>query len=504
MKISFKSLKLENFKNHKKLEINFGGLTRIEGRNGEGKSSIAESISWLLFGTDPLGSKFDPKPIGAGSKVKTIVDLTLSVDGKERRFRKEQAAKAEFFVDEVPSKATPFDAEVKELFERNLFLSIFNPSFFFTQHWQEQRAQLLKYIPEPFEPEVLEQMEPLQREKLVEGLKKNSVDELHKIHHPRIKAKDTELTRSGAVVENIQGRIDSEAKNGLIPDVIKTEMQQLKKQITEAQSAGSDGSKERFEYQNIQNDLRRLKSEIEAIGNEVKGLQKEGPKDSCNVCGQNLEGEAAERAESHHKKQMADKAAAGQKFLKQFKELKEKEKAIVIPEQKERVDTSELQERYFALQNDLAKVEQINSLEKQLHEEQAKYKEIRKELLQSQAIVEAVKAYNTKKSEMTAVNANELLRNLTVQLFEMKKNGSINPTFEVEMSGKPYSKLSTAEKIRAGLELAEVLIEKSGKSIPVFVDNAESILSFLAPNGQLITATVKDTDLKIEVEGENK
>ena len=84
-------------------------------------------------------------------------------------------------------------------------------------------------------------------------------------------------------------------------------------------------------------------------------------------------------------------------------------------------------------------------------------------------------------------------------MFETQKNGVIKATFEIEYDGKPYSKLSTAERIKCGLELAEVLINVSGVSFPVFIDNAESILKFKAPSAQVITATVKNNPLKVEV-----
>nr|WP_231563745.1 ATP-binding protein [Anoxybacillus sp. KU2-6(11)] len=57
-------MSLANFKNHATLEIEFGDITNIQGRNGAGKSSIGDAITWLLYGTDIMGNKLEPKPIG--------------------------------------------------------------------------------------------------------------------------------------------------------------------------------------------------------------------------------------------------------------------------------------------------------------------------------------------------------------------------------------------------------------------------------------------------------
>ncbi|PFW58569.1 ATPase, partial [Bacillus sp. AFS075034] len=40
MKINFKELRVVNFKNHDSLEVAFGEITTISGRNGAGKSSV--------------------------------------------------------------------------------------------------------------------------------------------------------------------------------------------------------------------------------------------------------------------------------------------------------------------------------------------------------------------------------------------------------------------------------------------------------------------------------
>jgi exonuclease SbcC len=46
-----KHIKLTNFRQYPRLELEFkNGITGIVGRNGAGKSTILEAISWCLFG----------------------------------------------------------------------------------------------------------------------------------------------------------------------------------------------------------------------------------------------------------------------------------------------------------------------------------------------------------------------------------------------------------------------------------------------------------------------
>ena len=51
MKMQLISLSLENFKCHEHLEVHFDGRNaNIYGENAAGKSSIYDSLTWLLFG----------------------------------------------------------------------------------------------------------------------------------------------------------------------------------------------------------------------------------------------------------------------------------------------------------------------------------------------------------------------------------------------------------------------------------------------------------------------
>lgn len=82
LQIKFKELVLKNFKSHQDITVNFGERTDILGDNAQGKSSLGESITWLLYGTDIVGSKLDPTPVTFDSD-ETMASLLLNVDGKD-------------------------------------------------------------------------------------------------------------------------------------------------------------------------------------------------------------------------------------------------------------------------------------------------------------------------------------------------------------------------------------------------------------------------------------
>ena len=166
--ITLMSLEISNFKCHKHLRMDFGGKdATIYGDNATGKTSIYDSLVWLLFGKDSLGNgekSIDIKPLGEDGQVKdheaiTAVEAVLRCDGEDvtlkrtlrevwttRRGSSEMSYDgnvSDYFVDGVPSKKNAFDAKVKELCPEDLFRMLTSVSWFASgMKWQDRRAVL--------------------------------------------------------------------------------------------------------------------------------------------------------------------------------------------------------------------------------------------------------------------------------------------------------------------------------------------------------------------------
>lgn len=161
-------LRLENFKCHALLDLDFGGEDRaVYGDNATGKTSIYDGLTWLLFGKDSLGNgekSIDIKPLGKDGQVKdheaiTAVEAVLSCDGEEtalkRTLREVWTTRrgstelvydgnvSDYFVDGVPCKKNAFDSKVKELCPEDLFRMLTSVSWFAAgMKWQDRRSVL--------------------------------------------------------------------------------------------------------------------------------------------------------------------------------------------------------------------------------------------------------------------------------------------------------------------------------------------------------------------------
>lgn len=167
-RIQIDKLKLENFKCHRNLELDFGGQNvAIYGDNAAGKTSVYDALTWLLFGKDSAGNgekNIDVKPLDAAGAVAdhnaiTAVEAALLVAGEpvtlRRTYREVWSTKrgssvetfdghtSEYYIDGVPCKKNAFDSRIRDIVPEDTFRLLTSVSHFAQDlHWQKRRAVL--------------------------------------------------------------------------------------------------------------------------------------------------------------------------------------------------------------------------------------------------------------------------------------------------------------------------------------------------------------------------
>jgi DNA repair exonuclease SbcCD ATPase subunit len=501
MIIKFISFKLQNFKNHQDLTVNFGEMTEITGDNGKGKSSIGEAVTWLLYSNDTLGSKIDPTPITYAAD-ETLVQLLLNVDGKQVLLgRGLKKGKAEYYINDVPQKATAFNELVEQLFDKDLFLTLFNPDYFFTLKWEKQRSMLLQYVTSPANKEVLKHIPELQADKLGSLLKKHSLDDIEKIYKDNKNKKDKEYIAAQSKTKTLKGLL--EEKTPSVPiDTVKVELSQLKKQRDEIEKVTDSAGDVNGRINVLNNNIQALTRDRDQIKEEYKKLDKSEIDGSCEACNQPLQDKSLQFAQKNKEQLLDQFKDKFNKVVAKRKQLEEELSSLEyvdVSEQLEKV--RELQAQITPLENELYKHKEYERLQEQVNEAIKNENSTLEILNDSIFVLDCVKAFRAKEAELQAEKVQALFTTLSIRLFKQNKgDGEFKPDFEVQMDGKDYSKLSLSEGIRSGLELREVLSKQSNVIVPCFIDNAESITSFKKPIGQLITSRViAGQVLKIEV-----
>ena len=116
-------------------------------------------------------------------------------------------------------------------------------------------------------------------------------------------------------------------------------------------------------------------------------------------------------------------------------------------------------------------------------------KAARAEIDQCKLKLQYLAQYISKRAEMTfsALKMNRV----EISLYDVvKSTGEVKDTFKFTYNGRRYDWLSLSEKIRAGMEVSELMKRLTGRNYPQFVDNMESVddLSNVRPTGQVIMA----------------
>lgn len=180
MRITYKSIKLEYFKGIRSLEVSFSdGTTRISGANRTGKTTVADAITWCLFGKDTTGrTQFGIKTRENGVEIPDIqhtVTLELEIDGtphtlqrtlSERRTKARgsdesilQGNVTETYIDGIKTTMRDYQAFISSIMPEDKFRVMSSPTVFTSLPWEEQRKTLTDLCPEVSVSEIAKQAE---------------------------------------------------------------------------------------------------------------------------------------------------------------------------------------------------------------------------------------------------------------------------------------------------------------------------------------------------------
>ncbi|WP_199880695.1 ATPase [Bacillus massiliglaciei] len=500
MKIIFKALTLTNFKSHRDLTVEFGDTTQITADNAKGKTTVVESIPWLLYGTDATGSKLNPAPITYEAE-ETMVSLLLDIDEKSLLLgRGLKKGKTAYYINEVPSKAGEFNEIVENLFTKDLFLSLFNPHYFPSLHWEKQRATLLQYVSSPANKEVLKHMPDEQHKCLAALLKKHSLDDIKKIHAENKTSLDKKYIAAQSRTKTLKEQLDRFSDIQAPIESLKVELAQIDKQVREKENQMDDIWDKNQDFNKTQAEILNLQQQIEMSFERWQKIKTQVAQDTCDMCKQPLDEEAVSEVNAEIEQRKADHRKQHKELVSKRNELQEKLAGLeFIDPAVLREEIKKLDESGQPLRSAIREYAEFNRLQEETEQAKTDEKDTLKSLNESIFILDSVKAFKAKEAELQAEKVQALFDTLSVRLFEEQKNGELKNTFEIELDGKPYRTLSLSESIRAGLELRDVLSQQSDLVTPVVVDNAESITKFKEPIGQMILSrVVAGQELKIE------
>lgn len=302
MKITIKSIHIENFKGINMLDVNFSVKTKISGQNAVGKTTIFDAFTWLLFNKNSSGEeKFNVRPLNEGIRVDNVeikVSAILDVDGKEVELSKTQKQNwvkkrgtdtavlqgnvNSFEIDGYPKSEADFKAYVSELAQsEEMFKMLTNPQYFSSLKWKDQRDILMKLVSEVSDVE-LAQTDAKYAPLLSELEKAPSTDDIRAKFSKALnewKKKQAEIPVR--IDEAMKSKVDIDvAEQELAKTDLETKIADIDAKIKDSDGVMMELGREEMQLQfdmsgimqTMNRDLTNRRSEIEA---ELRDLQNE-------------------------------------------------------------------------------------------------------------------------------------------------------------------------------------------------------------------------------------
>lgn len=602
------SLKVSGFKCFaEERSFSFGPMNAIFGHNAQGKSTIADAISYAITGVSFFGSNRMDRLRAPGKNIS--VELQI-VDGEGQPhclIRNRVGDNTDVFWDGQPIAAKDLNTVFAE---RDLFLAVFNPLYLIEVLGNKGRDLFERYMPEVPHEKVMEQLSEHNQSILAQN-PFLSPEALVKQTRESIRELESTLTYCQGQQDLLQSQRE---QSGVLLADRQKELQDCRVRIQELESirtTGFDGSdlKERLadlyslheEYVREQASLpqtddldakfrdltqKRAKREadvyhsqyaqaladtqkqINELGMELArhrhilaGLQ---PGIRCPMCYQTVTQETLPALKDEFEATIRRICAQGKELSGQLDELHgldEKARevfeafraqdiamcnleladielrrqqavdAVRAENERRQQKISEIREEIQNIELDLetGRLSSEEMVELECFKERAKALEAEIEVLtepQGSSMgadvapgisAEEINAEIVKKNELLTALSSYIaervrqrfdhldLNRVSISLYEVSKTtGEVRDVFKFNYEDRPYVILSLSEKIKAGLEVSELLKKIAGINYPVFIDNGESVpvIDNVRPSGQtFISQVVKNEQLRVEILG---
>lgn len=191
-----------------------------------------------------------------------------------------------------------------------------------------------------------------------------------------------------------------------------------------------------------------------------------------------------------------------QALCKEVEELEKQVESI----KNETID-EELKEKKNLAEEEIEKINKVIARKQQIIETQKRVEELEQKETEVATQIQEYQQlkYLTEEFEKIKVNTlensiNKMFSIVKFKLLEEKINSAIQDTCVATINGVPYADLNNAHKIIAGLDIINTFTKYYNISAPIFIDNAESIITKYDIDTQLIRLIVSnEKELKVEV-----
>lgn len=171
-----------------------------------------------------------------------------------------------------------------------------------------------------------------------------------------------------------------------------------------------------------------------------------------------------------------------------------------------KAEISQLQDSVSELERERAKFGLVTTIQKRIAELEEQEKVLAAEYERLAHELYLTEEFTRAKTGMMEDRINSKFKLARFKLFKDQINGGLEDTCVATYKGVPFDAgLNNAARINVGLDIINTLSEHYGVSVPIFIDNAESVVEMIDTVGQKVSLIVskKDKQLRVETVGDS-
>ncbi len=171
---------------------------------------------------------------------------------------------------------------------------------------------------------------------------------------------------------------------------------------------------------------------------------------------------------------------------------------------------SDLQRQISEVRTQISAQRDIISKESLLSYSRSRVEELREDARNAAQCLEAIEGmlflideYSRYKTKFVEDSINSLFRIARFRLFREQANGGLEDRCDVVYGGVPYINVNNGAKINVGIDIINTLSGSYGVTVPLFIDNAESVTKIEPSDTQIIRLVVSENDKELRISYEN-
>lgn len=293
-------------------------------------------------------------------------------------------------------------------------------------------------------------------------------------------------------------KADFEARREKAKEDLFRKLADAKRNFVEQTNSNMENIKSKgFEQKRIIEDLTKKNAELQQSIESLEKQEQETLAQKEELSKQLSQ--LPEEADYSQNEEYVKLKAEHDEVLAKIEKLESEGADSVVDELK--AEKSDLQARLDEANAIIAKASMNVEIDERIAELQEQQKEIGQKVADQEQMLYLLEEFIRFKLDKISDSINSHFKTVNFKLFEMQLNGGMKDCCECTVNGVPYSTLNSGHRIVAGLDIIRSLSELYGVSVPIFVDNAESLNDFNVPDmdAQLILLSVSaDKQLKVE------